>query len=66
MLENAHPKCLFLEKLMTLSEVFLWPGTKACEKMGVDPEGEAGLLRWMVNTLVYLVLCLIVVWVLVA
>lgn len=51
---------------MTLSEVFLWPGTKACEKMGVDPEGEAGLLRWMVNTLVYLVLCLIVVWVLVA
>ncbi|ASP21385.1 hypothetical protein ANTHELSMS3_02730 [Antarctobacter heliothermus] len=50
---------------MTLSEVFLWPGTKACEKMGVDPEGEAGLLRWMVNTLVYLVLCLIVVWVLV-
>ncbi|WP_323769235.1 hypothetical protein [Antarctobacter sp.] len=50
---------------MTLSEAFLWPGTKACEKMGVDPEGEAGLLRWMVNTLVYLVLSLAVVWVLV-
>ncbi|WP_417208156.1 hypothetical protein [Antarctobacter sp.] len=50
---------------MTLSEAFLWPGTKACEKMGVDPEGEAGLLRWMVNTLVYLVLSLTVVWVLV-
>ncbi|MGP6088808.1 MULTISPECIES: hypothetical protein [Antarctobacter] len=50
---------------MTLSDAFLWPGTKVCEKLGVDPEGEAGLLRWMVNTLVYLVLSLTVVWVLV-
>ena len=40
---------------MTMSEIFLWPGTKACERLGVDPEGEAGLIRWMVNTLVYLV-----------
>ncbi|SNR72978.1 hypothetical protein [Puniceibacterium sediminis] len=51
---------------MTLSEAFLWPGTKACERLGVDPEGEAGLIRWMVNTLFYLVLCLIVVWIIVA
>jgi hypothetical protein len=51
---------------MTLSEAFLWPGTKVCERLGVDPEGEAGLIRWMVNTLVYLVLSLIVVWVIVA
>lgn len=47
---------------MTLSEAFLWPGTKACEYFGVDPEGEAGLIRWMVNTLVYLILSLVVVW----
>ena len=50
---------------MTLSEAFLWPGTKVCEKVGVDPEGEAGLLRWLVNTLVYLVISLIVVWIVV-
>ncbi|WP_187393751.1 hypothetical protein [Oceaniovalibus sp. ACAM 378] len=48
---------------MSLSEAFLWPGTKVCERMGVNPEGEAGLLRWLVNTLVYLVVCLTVVWI---
>tara|TARA_R110000850_G_scaffold16093_2_gene50298 strand:- start:474 stop:650 length:177 start_codon:yes stop_codon:yes gene_type:complete len=53
------------EPTMTLSEAFLWPGTKVCEKVGVDPEGEAGLLRWLVNTLVYLVISLIVVWIVV-
>lgn len=50
---------------MTLSEAFLWPGTKACERLRVDPKGEAGLIRRMVNTLVYLVVSLIVVWVVV-
>jgi len=50
---------------MTLSEAFLWPGTKVCEHLGVDPEGEAALIRWMVNTLVYLVVSLIVVWIIV-
>ena len=48
---------------MTLSKAFLWPGTKICERLGVDPEGQAGLIRWMVNTLVYLVSSLIVVWI---
>jgi len=50
---------------MTLSEAFLWPGTKVCEKLGVDPESDASLIRWMVNTLVYLTVSLIVVWVVV-
>lgn len=48
---------------MKLAKAFLWPGTKACEYLRVDPEGEAGLLRWLVNTIVYLVLSLIVVWI---
>ncbi len=48
---------------MSLSKAFLWPGTKVCERLGVDPEGDAGLIRWMVNTLVYLVVGLIAVWV---
>lgn len=50
---------------MTLSEAILWPGTKVCERLGVDPEGEAGLIRWMVNTLVYLVVSLAIVWIVV-
>ncbi|WP_417243489.1 hypothetical protein [Celeribacter sp.] len=48
---------------MSLAEAFLWPGTKVCEKLGVDPQGEAALIRWMVNTLVYLVASLIFVWI---
>ena len=48
---------------MTLAKAFLWPGTKVCEHLGVDPEGEAALIRWMVNTLVYLVISLVVVWI---
>jgi len=51
---------------MTIAEVFLWPGTKVCERLGVDPEGEAALIRWMVNTLVYLVLSLAIMWVIMA
>ncbi len=50
---------------MSLSEAILWPGTKVCEGLGVDPEGDAGLIRWLINTLVYLVVSLIVVWIVV-
>lgn len=50
---------------MSLSEAILWPGTKVCERLGVDPEGDAGLMRWLINTLVYLVVSLIVVWIVV-
>ena len=50
---------------MTLTELFLWPGTKICERMGVDPEADAGLIRWMMNTLVYLVALLVIVWIVV-
>ena len=51
---------------MTLSEAILWPGTKVCERLGVNPEGQAALIRWMVNTLIYLVVGLIVVWIVAA
>ena len=50
---------------MSLSEAILWPGTKVCERLGVDPEEDAGLIRWLTNTLVYLVVSLIVVWIVV-
>jgi len=50
---------------MTLSEAFLWPGTKVCERLGVDPKADAGLIRWFFNTLFYLVVGLIIVWIIV-
>ena len=48
---------------MSLADAILWPGTKVCERLGVDPESDAGLLRWMFNTLFYLFVCLIIVWI---
>lgn len=48
---------------MTFSEAILWPGTKVCQRLGVDPESDAGMIRWLINTLVYLVLSLIVMWI---
>ncbi|WP_299027839.1 hypothetical protein [uncultured Sulfitobacter sp.] len=50
---------------MSFSKAFLWPGTKVCEHLGVDPESDAGLIRWMVNTLVYLIISLVFVWIVV-
>ncbi len=50
---------------MGIADMILWPGTKICEMMGIDPSSDAGLIRWMINTLIYLVLALIVVWVIV-
>ena len=51
--------------IMALAELILWPGTKVCEHFGVDPDSDAGLIRWMVNTLVYLVVMLAFVWIVV-
>jgi hypothetical protein len=48
---------------MSLADAILWPGTKVCERLGVDPESDAGLLRWMFNTLFYLFVGLIIVWI---
>lgn len=47
---------------MTITDILLWPGTKICERMGVDPEADAGLIRSMFNMLVYLVVILALVW----
>ena len=47
---------------MTFSDIVLWPGTKACEYLGVDPIADAGLIRWMINTLFYLVVSLTVLF----
>lgn len=51
---------------MSPVELFLWPGTKFCEFAGIDPESDAGLIRWMVNSLVYSIAALLVAWAYVA
>lgn len=51
---------------MRFAELVLWPGTKFCEYVGIDPTSDAGLIRWMVNTLVYAIAMLLVAWWLVA
>jgi hypothetical protein len=48
---------------MSVSEIILWPGTKICEGVGVDPESDAGLIRSMFNMIVYLVVILGVMWI---
>lgn len=48
---------------MSIADLLLWPGTKVCQHFGVDPEKDAGLLRWMINTLVYLSVALVIVWI---
>ena len=47
---------------MSLTKIMLWPGTKICERLGVEPESDAGLIRSMFNMIVYLVLILGVMW----
>ena len=47
---------------MSITEILLWPGTKICERMGVDPKADAGLIRSMFNMLVYLVVILAALW----
>lgn len=47
---------------MSLSDAILWPGSKLCRMMGIDPDADAGLLRWMFNTLIYLTVALAFLW----
>lgn len=47
---------------MTFIKFFLWPGHKACEMIGIDPDRDAGLIRWMFNTLIYLFVLLGLTW----
>ena len=47
---------------MTFTKLLLWPGNKACLMMGVDPDSDAGLIRWLFNTLIYLFVLLSLTW----
>lgn len=48
---------------MSISDIILWPGTKICERMGVDPQSDAGLIRSMFNMITYLTVLLAGIWI---
>lgn len=48
--------------MQLLADILFWPGNAICRKLGIDPGGDAGLLRWMLNSLIYLVICLTILW----
>jgi hypothetical protein len=60
----AEPRgsALFGRRQMSIAEIVLWPGTKICQFLGVDPEDDAGLIRSMFNMIVYLVVILGFMW----
>ena len=47
---------------MLFARVLFWPGTEICRRLGVDPDSDAGLLRWLLNSLLYLIISLIILW----
>lgn len=47
--------------LTLLRDIFLWPGTKITERLGIDPDSEMGLLRSMFNTLIWTTIGLAIV-----
>lgn len=51
---------------MTFADLILWPGTKICERLGVEPTSDGGLIRSMFNTFFYLIVFLIIAWIAVA
>jgi hypothetical protein len=51
---------------MTVVDLILWPGTKICEALGVEPESDQGLIRSMFNMLVYLIVILFGMWLVMA
>ena len=53
---------LIKEADMTFYDILLWPGTKICERMGVNPEEDAGLIRSMFNMIIYISVGLTIVW----
>ncbi len=47
---------------MIIVDILLWPGTKICERLGIEPESDQGLIGSMFNMLVYLTVILGLMW----
>lgn len=53
----------FISKANRVADILLWPGTKICERLGVPPTDDAGLIRSMFNMIIYLCVLLPLLWV---
>lgn len=47
---------------MSIVDIMLWPGTKVCQWMNIEPESDQGLIRSMFNMLIYLTVILFSLW----
>jgi hypothetical protein len=47
---------------MAFFNLLLWPGTKVCQRLGLDPEADSGLIRSMFNMVIYLTVILGAMW----
>jgi hypothetical protein len=52
--------------VMSIVDIILWPSTKIWEAMGVEPTPDQGLIRSMLNMLVYLIAILFGMWIFMA
>ena len=43
-----------------IARVILWPGTKMCHKLGIDPESDMGLMRSFFNFMFWLPIGLVI------
>lgn len=48
--------------LIALLTVFLWPGNAMCAAMGTTPAEDSGMLRGFMNSLVWGIVAVIVLW----
>ncbi|MGC1504406.1 MAG: hypothetical protein WA782_09745 [Sulfitobacter sp.] len=48
--------------MQLFADILFWPGNAICRKLNIDPNGDAGLLRWLLNSLIYLIISLIILW----
>jgi len=45
-----------------LIDLILWPGTYICERLGLDPTADSGLMRSLFNMVLLMIVGLAVVW----
>ena len=47
--------------ILKIADAILWPGTYLCERFGMDPKADMGLMRSFFNFMIWLPLGLIAV-----
>ena len=48
---------------MALISLLLSPDSAIYRYYGIDPQSDAGLMRWIINTFFYMFVGLIIVWI---